>query len=327
MDDNETFQSLLGKIDVSLCENSEFIELNKIRMVEIGPMDEQDYRFFWGCMKLYDKYGVNYFSDYIDLRKGLFGDFSSGIEQWIKSGNTENALHSVVETMRFFGIDSYQGIPFDEFEQAFSTFSQHEENVRMLIQKENREKSAKTIANKLDSYFNFAHFDSTLFKEYLDFFTVKQHHKEILLNEALNEAKSAPANTYIVIFYRDGKACYTGKTEHLMKYIGDKGQKYNADRVYYHVANKEYVDDLIIAIMIYYDLPMETVKPNRTHRKFATLEQACYAYRYADSIKKKTILTAIEQYHLRTYEINANTLLIDKIELEEVMRSKLSQHK
>lgn len=143
----------------------------------------------------------------------------------------------------------------------------------------------------------------------------------------MNEAKSAPANTYIVIFYKDGKACYAGKTEHLMKYIGDKGQKYNADRVYYHVADSEYIDDLIIAIMIYYDLPMGTVRAKGTYRKFATLEQACYAYRYADSIKKKAILTAIEQHHLRTYEINAKTILIDKVELEEVLRKNLSQYK
>jgi len=327
LDENETFQSLIDKIGTSSCENNEFIELNKIKMVEIGPMDDQDYHFFWGCMKLYEKYGVNYFSYYLDLRREIFGDFPVGIEQWIKSGNDERKLLAIVNVMRFFGISSYQGISFDEFEHAIAAFPQYEKKVQALIQEENREKAAKTIAYKLDSYFNFAYFDRALFKEYLDYFTVKQAHKKILLNEALKEAKSAPANTYIVILYRDGKACYVGKTEHLLKYIGDKGQKYNADRVFYHVADNEYVDDLIIAIMIYYDLPMRTVRPKRIHRKYATLQQACYAYRYADSLSRKKILAAIEQHHLRTYTIDEKTMLIDKIELEEVLRSGLSRNK
>ena len=123
-----------------------------------------------------------------------------------------------------------------------------------------------------------------------------------------------------VIFYRDGKVCHVGKTDHLLKYIGDKSQKHNADSVFYHAANDEYVDDLLIAIMIYYDLSLSKVRPKKIHRKYATIQQACYAYRYADSVSKKVVLSMIDSNHLRTCEIDADKKLIDKTELEAAIR-------
>ena len=324
--ENDTFQKLVAEVSSVPCENSEFVELNKIRMVELGPMDDQDYSFFWGCMKLYEKYRANYFAWYLSLRRDAYGDFSHGIEQWIKEGHDKNELREVVNILHFFGISSYQGITLDSLESSLASFGIHERNAYDLLQEEYNAKANKTITGKLNSYFNFASFDRAVFKNYLDPFTVKQVHKEVLLNEALNEAKTVPVNTYIVILYKDGKACYVGKTEHLLKYIGDKSQKYNADKVFYHVADSEYVDDLVIAIMIYYDLPLTMVRPKSVHRKYATVQQACYAYRYADSIPKKTVLSAIEKNHLRTYEIDAKNTLIDKTELEDILRPSLSMH-
>lgn len=325
---SETFYSLLEKIDNSPCENSEFIELNKIGMVEIGPMDVDDYQFFWGCMKLYDKFAINYFSYYLELRKGLFGDFSHGIFAWIdpnSPGHSKETLENLVATLQFFNVEFYQGIPLQDFENALADYPLLKKLTQDRIAEENSKKREKTINEKVENYFNFSNFDNALFKQYLDIFTVHQVHKEVSLNAALIEAKAVPANTYIVIFYRDGKACYVGKTDHLLKYIGDKSQKHNADSVFYHVANDEYADDLLIAIMIYYDLSLSKVRPQKVHRKYATIQQACYAYRYADSVSKKVVLSTIDSNHLRTYEIDADKKLIDKTELEAAISGSLNR--
>ena len=325
---SESFYSLLEKIDNSPCENSEFIELNKISMVEIGPMNVDDYRFFWGCMKLYNKFAINYFVYYLYLRKGLFGNFSHGIVAWIDPNSpyhSKEDLENLVSTLRFFNFESYQGIPLQEFENALADYPLHEKMAQKRIAEENSKKSEKTINEKVQNYFNFSNFDNTLFKQYLDIFTVHQVHKEVSLNAALIEAKAVPANTFIVIFYRDGKACYVGKTDHLLKYIGDKSQKHNADSVFYHVANDEYVDDLLIAIMIYYDLSLSKVRPQKIHRKYATIQQACYAYRYAYSISNKVVLSTIDSNHLRTHEIDVDKKLIDKTELEAAIRGSLNR--
>ena len=324
----ETYQSLLSKLDSAPCQNSEFIELNKIRMVECGPLDDQDYMYFWGCMKLYEEYDVNYFAYYLDLLSGFFGDFSNGVDEWINDRyfrHDEDMLREFVCILRFFGIENYDGISFQELNDVLEKYKIHARKAQEKRSEEYKIKAAKTIQKRIDDYFNFSDFDGASFKNYLDEFTVKRVHKEVLLDEALIEAKTAPENTYIVILYKNGKACYVGKTEHLMKYIGDKSQKYDADSVFYHVADPEYVDDLIIAIMIYYDLSLSSVRPKKVHRKYATVQQACNVYWHADNVRRKKVLSAIESNYIRTYEINEDKKLIDKTELERVIRSSLGR--
>lgn len=322
----ETFRSMLAKLDNQTCQNNEFVEHNKWGMVEIGPMDEQDYNFFWGCMKIYEEYGIDYFAYYIDLKKGLYGNFSNGIIEWFDDKylpHSEDRLVELVNVMRFFEIDYYDNISFIEFEEALAQYRVLEKKTQDRRNEENRMKKEKTISTKVGNYFNFSNFDADVFKRYLDSFTTKQDRRIVTLDKAIAEAKTAPANTYIVIFYKNGKACYAGKTLRLLSYIEEKSKKHNADSVFYQVADDNYVDDLLISIMIFYDLSLSNVIPRKSNRKYATIQQACYAYRYADSVSKKEVLSAIKNNHIRLYEIDAEKNLVDKIELERVIRSSL----
>ena len=322
----ETLRSMLAKLDNHICQNNEFIERNKWGMVEIGPMDEKDYAIFWGCMRIYEEYGVDYFSYYLDLIKGLYGNFSNGIDGWFDNKylpHSEDRLIELVNVMRFFEIDYYQNIPFKVFENALDRYCVLEEETRDRRNKENQMKKEKTISTKVENYFNFSGFDKDVFKRYLDSYTIKQKRRIITLDNAIAEAKTAPVNTYIVIFYKDGKACYVGKTFRLLSYIEEKSKKHNADSVFYQAADDNYVDDLVVSILIFYDLSLSNVIPSKSNRKYATLQQAVYAYRYADSVSKKDVLSAIQNNHIRLYEIDAEKSLVDKIELERVIRSSL----
>ncbi len=322
----ETFRSMLAKFDNPICQNNEFIERNKWGMVEIGPMDAQDYYFFWGCMKIYEEFGVDYFAYYIDLKKGLFGNFSNGINGWFDDKHlphSEDQLEELVNVMRFFEIDCYQNIPFRKYEEALDRYCVLENTTRGKRNEENQIKKEKTISTKLSNYFNFSSFDTDVFKRTLDSYTIKQERRIVTLDNAIAEAKTAPANTYIVIFYKSGKACFAGKTLRLLRYIEEKSKKHNADSVFYQAADDNYVDDLLVSIMIFYDLSLSNVIPRKSNRKYATLQQACYAYRYAYSVSKKDVLSAIQNNHIRLYEIDADKSLVDKIELERVIRSSL----
>jgi len=77
-----TYQELLDTTDDLLCQNSEFIEINKRDMN--CKLDEQDYSFFWGCMKLFNDFDKNYFAWYLNLINQSYGDFSGGIAQWLE---------------------------------------------------------------------------------------------------------------------------------------------------------------------------------------------------------------------------------------------------
>lgn len=322
----ETLRSMLAKLDDHICQNNEFIERNKWGMVEIGPMNEKDYTFFWGCMKVYEEYGVDYFTYYIDLKKGLYGNFSNGIDGWFDDKclpHSEDTLVELVNVMRFFEIDYYQNIPFKVFENALERYRVLEAEARDRRNEENRIKKEKTISTKVGNYFNFSSFDTDVFKRYLDSYTIKQERRIVTLDNAIAEAKTAPVNMYIVIFFKKGKACYVGKTLRLLSYIEEKSKKHNADSVFFQAADDNYVDDLLVSIMIFYDLSLSNVIPSKSNRKYATLQQALYAYRYADSVSKKDVLSAIQNNHIRLYEIDAEKSLVDKIELERVIRSSL----
>ena len=105
----QTYQELLNELDNTPCQNSEFIEINKMGMLQVGPMDDQDYQYFWGCMKIYDAYGVNFFPQYLRLYLGFYGDYSKGIANWIHE-DVQNgyrhlySLKELVETLRFFAL-------------------------------------------------------------------------------------------------------------------------------------------------------------------------------------------------------------------------------
>ncbi len=321
----QTYQELLNELDDTPCQNSEFIEINKMGMLQVGPMDDQDYQYFWGCMKIYDAYGVNFFPQYLRLYLGFYGDYSKGIANWIHE-DVQNgyrhlySLKELVETLRFFGIASYQGISLQDFENALAEAPALYQSEQNELQQSRNEKRRKTIEAKVNDYFNFGDFSELTFRNYLEKFTFKRIQKSISIDDALKLAKEAPVQTYIVVFTRMGKVCYVGKTDNPLSYIGLKHKKFDADSVIFDTVDKDYVDDLLLAIMIFYDLPLNTMRTTKANRKYATIKQACFAYQKSESWPKKKVLKVIENSKLRVIDMDLERSLIDKIELERVLR-------
>ena len=320
-----TYQELLNDLDDVYSQNSEFIEINKMKMVNAGPMNEQDYQYFWGCMKIYDAYGVNYFGAYLDLLLGFYGNYSNGIESWIKE-DVRGAWHNysfieLVETLRFFGISSYQGISLQDFEKALAVSSTLYRSAEIELQHSREEKRKKTITTKVNDYFNFGDFSEFVFNNYLEKFTLNREKKSISIDDALKLAQESPVRTYIVVFSRLGQVCYVGKTDNPLSYIALKHKKFNADSVIFDAVDDiAYIDDLLLAIMIFYDLPLNTARTTKANRKYATIKQACFAYQKLESWPKKKILSVIENSKLRIIDMDLERSLIDKIELERALR-------
>lgn len=322
---NNTYKELLDGLDNTPCQNSEFIEINKLQMAMVGPMDSQAYQYFWGCMKIYDAYGVNYFPKYLELYLGSYGDYSKGIAHRIHKDVQNGCMHSyslreLIETLHFFGITTYQEIGLQDYERAMADAPVLYQLEQIELQQSRNEKRRKTIDAKINDYFNFGDFSESTFQNYLEKFTLKRTQKNISINEALKLAKEAPIQTYIVVFTRFGKVCYVGKTDNPLTYISLRHKKYEADGIFFDTVIRDYVDDLLLATMIYYDLPLDSMRTTKANRKYATIRQACFAYQKSESWSKKKILKAIESNKLRVIDMDLERSLIDKIELDRALR-------
>lgn len=303
---------------------NKFIEINKFGMAEIGAMDDFAYEIFWDCMKVYEAYGINYFSQYIYLRKGFYGDFTQGIESWFNSNSVMGYSHDaekfyeLVDVMRFFNISSYCGIDFSEYEEACQGVLGL---YRVAMDKEmhrRKEKGKETIRKRIENYFNFDNYSECKFEE-LSRSLIERQEKSISINEALALARFAPQNTYIVILKKDNSVCHIGKTERLLSYIGTHQKKFDADSAYFEIVDTDYIDDLIVSMRVLYDVELDKIRPSMLHRKYATIKQAVFAYKRSDGIPRKLIASAIQKQKLRTVALDNSQVLIDKIALHRAL--------
>lgn len=255
--------------DGAFVPNNKFIEINKRSIIHL---DIPDYDFFWGCMKLFDTYGINYFDKYMDIVTGRFGDFSDGLESWLASfGMSLNGmecfnnqilnyhcrLSELIEWLHFFDISYYQGISVltleallkrtpELYREAYSTLSK-QYKVRREIKKN----------SKIDSYYNFKDFSILDFSKYIEKFTKYKGRNIVTIDDALNIAKSIPKYPYVVLLLKDNQICFIGKTENLLQYIGSKNKKYMADSVIFEKVDKTYVDDVLLAIKMFFNYPLD----------------------------------------------------------------------
>lgn len=320
----KTLKGLLEKVSESPCHCNTFIEINKCGMVEIGAMDDRDYEVFWNCMRVYEACGINYFSLYIALRKGIYGDFTQGIKSWFGRNSIAGSKSSaeifleLVDTLRFFEVSSYCGIDFSEFEKACQEASQlchAATNSKNLYR---NEKAAKAIKQRIENYFNFDDYSENKFTE-LSYRLITRQEKSVSINEALILARTAPQNTYIVILKRGNNVCHVGKTEQLLSYIGTNRKKFDVDSAYFEVVDTNYMDDLIVNMKVFYDIELDKIRPSLLNRKYATIKQAMFAYKHSEGISKKRIMSAIQNQKLRTVALENGQVLIDKIALHRAL--------
>lgn len=321
---DKTLKELLLEVGNAPCHCSAFIEINKWGMVEIGVMNDFDYEVFWDCMRIYDACGVNYFSEYLGLRKGFYGDFNSGIEAWFNGysdgGCRPNAemFLELIDVLRFFEISSYCGIDFSEFEKAGQRA-----HVLYQIATDNemqryKEKGAETIRKKIENYFNFDNYSEPRFEELFSSLTHRQE-KSISINEALALARTVPQNTYIVLLKKDAHVCHVGKTEQPLSYIGTRSKKFDADSAYFEVVDVDYIDDLIVSMRVLYDVEIDKIRPSVLNRKYATTRQAIFAYQRTEGIPRKRIISAVQNQEFRTVDLGNGQELIDKIALHRAL--------
>lgn len=323
---DKTFYDILSEIGSTPSQCNEFIERNKFYLIEIGRMSDFDYEIFWGCMRIYEVLGIDYFSNYADLRKGLYGNFSQGVEAWFDHSSimgwppSKDQFLEVVGILRFFEISVYDGIPFSEYEQkAKEAAILYQEATNREMQRR-QEKSSQTIQQRLDNYFNFGDYSESKFNAlYRDL--IFRQEKSISINEALALAQSAPYNMYIVILKKDNIVCHIGKTERPLFYIGSHQKKFTADAAYFEAVDPDYVDDLITSMRVLYDIELDKIRPSALNRKYTTIKQATFAYQRSEGIPRKSVLSAIKDSKMRTVVLTNGQVLIDKIMLHKALYS------
>lgn len=320
----KTLKELLSELDDAPSHCNSFIEDNKFGMVEIGAMDDSDYEIFWDCMKVYEACGINYFTTYIDLRKGLYGDFDQGIEAWFNCRtpfgcrpDAEQIL-KITEILRFFGIPSYCGIAYSEFEkacqEAYGLYRAANDNE---IERR-REKREETVAKQIEDYFNFGDYSERKFEELFRGLIHRQE-KSISINEALALARNAAQSTYIAILKKDNRVCHIGKTENPLPYIEVYRKKFNIDSAYFEPIDADYIDDLIVGMKVLHDVELDKIHLSTLNRKYTTIKQAAFVYKRAESIQKKRIMAAIRNQKLRTVTLENGQVLIDKRALHRAL--------
>ena len=321
---DQTIRELLSQLPDTPCRSSEFLEKNKWHMVEMGPMNAFDYEVFWGCMRIYEAKGTDYFPGYALLRTGAYGSFSEGISSWFEDDSfqsqrpADDVFREVVALLRFFCIDSYDGIPFSEFEEREREASRLYQAASAAEQSRRQERARATVEKRIENYFNFGDFSESRFRE-LSQKALSWQEKSLSINEALLLAQTAPHQTYIVLFQRDGAVCYIGKTEQPLAYIGARYKSFQADAAYFDAVEEAYADDLVISMKVFYDVELDKICPSLGNRKYATLKQAIFAYKRAEGIPRKTVLSAIKREKLRLVDLGNEQLLLDKLELHRAL--------
>lgn len=336
----ETYKEILAGLDPAPCQNSEFIELNKYAMCALFgrriyqsmafSLSPEDYEVFWGCMKIYDAYKVNYYIYYLKLITGVYGDFSVGLSEWTLNtgvwltGRTsvslyEEHLEEVCKYMRFFGFTHYDKLSLSTLEKMLEDVpaqkkALHEEEL------ENRGKQYQlAMEKKVFNYFNFGDFSETKFAKFVEACTLKQKHGgDISIDEAISLAQKAPEQTYIVTLSRNGNVVFAGTTSKLFSYLGKYSKIYEADSASFEAVDKAYAKDVLLATMIFFDLPLDKFKFSSENRRYTTLKTACFVYRREEEITRKEVLTVIDICKLRLIEAG-DEIILDKIALDRAL--------
>lgn len=322
---DRTYEDLLSDLDDGFHPNNTFVEINKFDMIQ-DTLDDYDYEVFWKCMKLFSAYGKNYFKEYLSLKLGRYDSFFDGIEHWfychgLWCQHTDVEFLNLVRILHFFCISSYYGIPISDFDTAAAKVDSIYQRVLANESEQHKANSRAGAERRISSYFNFDNYSETTFKHLFDGIISDECNHSISIDEAIVLARQAPLQMYVVIFKKGGKVNYVAKTEHLLQYIGTTHKRLNADSVRFSPVNPEYADDLLISLKVFYDLPLDHIRPSVANRKYGTVNQAIFVYKRAESIPKKKVLAAIEDNHnhLRVIDLGNGQELIDKIKLHRVL--------
>ena len=343
---NTTYKAILASLDGAPCQNSEFIELNKYAMCGIygrswNPysLSPDDYKIFWGCMKIYNSLGINYFANYLKIISLYYGDFSHGLKGWllaqggsiaamnIYSEHDEHLtsfcqeIQEICETLRFFELDNYGGLSLSELETMLETAPNLWRSMCREEFQRREEKSELTKQNKVNSFYNFEVFSEKRFSDYVEACTIKRKKGgDMSIDDALKLAQNAPQHTYIVTLSRAGSVIFVGKTAKLLEYLGARARKYEADSASFEKVDIEYADDVLLAVTFFYELPLDNVRISKTNRKYTTLKNACFVYKRVEGWPRKKILSAVRDYKLRQFETPSGDIILDKIALEKALR-------
>lgn len=328
----QTYQELLLATDGVFSPNNEFIDINKESIVGLRL---QDYDFFWGCMKLYDIYGINYFKKYMDITMERFGDFSGGIEEWLayygrdikeielfseREIGYREGLSDLIYWMHFFGLSHYGRICISDLERLLEATPELYRAVYDKALKQRNANKAKNRDNKIANYYNFENFSTQTFSNYVKIFTTRESKTIMSINDALKTAKNIPRQSYIVLLYKNNRICFIGKTEQLLAYIGLKNKKCMADSVIFDSVDKAYIDDVLLAVKIFYHYPLDGVRITKVNRKYVTIKNACFVHKEKEDFPKKALLDIIYN-KLQVTRLGNGQEIIDKIALEHILHN------
>lgn len=317
----KTYAELVEELGDYCCQNVDFF-LEGCDSIRSIYMNEDDARVFFGCMNIYDVYGVNYFHYYLALKRDAYGDFSHGIVRGIGSNHShfqmdssEYQLKELIDVLRFFSISEYQGVPYEEFEAAYSNAFA----LCMDAERERKKQSAivkqKQRERLCNNYFNYDNFSEAAYNKELQSVLEQCQRQKKTLNEALEMTQACPSQSYIVVFMQDDQVVSISQASLLFACIERKSGTGNINHVYFKPVSSKYIDDIVLDLYLHYGLPIPRTYPCYRNQKYATVKNAVSAYTEKYNISKKALMYAIKMYNVQLIKVEFNRLLINKKEL------------
>ena len=323
----------------------EFFKENEIVLYNGMQGNEMDYEIFIGCMEIYENTGINYFYDFDYLRlKSQYGLMDSSLKKYIQ--NWEYNINTIkdevlddylekyhidiektMQLMKFFNIENLYGKTIKKYEEIYNNAEMELKSLKQEIHNNKRVYKEEYTNGLIESYFNFENFNNEEFNRIFNncISDINMGGNIYTLNEIINiNINLDKSKTFIVFLRKNNNVCFIGKTVNLINYIGNKNKEYNADSVAFYEIDNDYIEDIYIKALIYFDMVVNyngIVK--LSNRKYISLSIAKKVYKELYRINLTHIKKIITKYNLERFIIG-DTIVLDKIELDKATRDYLN---
>lgn len=318
----------------------EFFKSNGVNLIMGLYTSDIDYKFFVGCMEIYENTGINYFNNYKKLlmhhqyrivNKGIrnyVGSIDPYVSDRINSSYLNDYKKEVLETikiMNFFNIGSYNDIDIEQYIEHYKNADIEWEELRKEELEKIKIKEDANLDKIRNNYFNFDNFNNSKFEE---LFKECTHDMDMgkniyTLNEVININVNLDTNkTFIVFLRKNNRVCFVGRTINLLNYIGSKSKDYDADRVAFYPVDNNYIDDIYIKALIEFDIATGGAIRS-TNRKYISMTSVKRVFKELYKINLVHIKKIIAKYDIEKFLIG-DTIFLDKIELDRATREYLN---
>ena len=318
----------------------EFFKEHEIMIYHGIQGNDMDYEFFVGCMEIYENTDVNYFYDFEYLRlKCQYETNEPSIRGYLQRldyncititdeylDKYRKDVEKTIQLMEFFNIGNLYGITIEKYKELYKNADVEWKILKQEISNNKKSSKEEHTDKLIESYFNFGEFNNKKFESIFNdcIKDIDMGKNTYTLNEIIDMNINLDKSKIFLVFLRkNNKVCYIGKTVNLISYIGNKNKEYNADSVAFYEIDSEYIDDIYVKSLIYFDMIAYNGVVKSSNRKYISLSMAKRVYKEMYRINLTHIKKIISKYDLERFIIG-DTIVLDKIALNKATRDYLN---